>query len=83
MVDRIPASHPLRRTHKLADQALDQLNPTICKLYASEGRQPEHPEPLMLASLLQVFYGIRSKRLLLEQLHCKLLFRWSSPPPRL
>jgi len=26
--------------------------------------------------LLQVFYGIRSERLLLEQLHYNLLFRW-------
>ena len=37
-------------------------------------RQP--PEQLLLASLLQAFYGIRSERLLLEQLHYNLLFRW-------
>jgi len=36
--ERIPASHPLRRIRKLADQALDRLNPTFCRLYASEGR---------------------------------------------
>lgn len=35
--ERIPASHPLRRIRKLADQALDQLNPTFCALYAAEG----------------------------------------------
>ena len=29
-----------------------------------------------MASLLQAFYGIRSERLLLEQLHYNLLFRW-------
>ena len=34
------------------------------------------PEQLLLASLLQAFYGIRSERLLLEQLHYNLLFRW-------
>ena len=28
--ERIPASHPLRRIRKLADQALDRLNPTFC-----------------------------------------------------
>ena len=30
----------------------------------------------MLASLLQALYGICSERLLLEQLHYNLLFRW-------
>jgi IS5 family transposase len=34
------------------------------------------PEQLLLASLLQAFYGIRSERVLLEQLHYNLLFRW-------
>ena len=61
---------------KLADQALDRLNPTFCELYASEGRPSVPPEQLLLASLLQAFYGIRSERLLLEQLHYNLLFRW-------
>jgi hypothetical protein len=27
--DRIPARHPLRRIRKLADQALDRLNPPM------------------------------------------------------
>jgi transposase len=74
--ERIPASHPLRRIRKLADQALDRLNPTFCELYASEGRPSVPPEQLLLASLLQAFYGIRSERLLLEQLNYNLLFRW-------
>jgi transposase len=34
------------------------------------------PEQLLLASLLQAFYGIRSERLLLEQLNYNLLLRW-------
>ena len=33
------------------------------------------PEQLLPASLLQAFYGTRSERLLLEQLHYNLLFR--------
>ena len=74
--ERIPANHPLRRIRKLPDQALDRLNPTFCELYASEGRPSVPPEQLLLASLLQAFYGIRSERLLLEQLHDNLLFRW-------
>jgi transposase len=75
--DRIPASHPLRRIRKLADQAFDCLNPSFCQLYASEGRPSVPPEQLMLASLLQAFYGIRLERLLLEQLNYSLMFRWS------
>jgi transposase len=74
--ERIPANHPLRRIRKLAHQALDRLNPTFCQLYASEGRPSVPPEQLLLASLLQAFYGIRSERLLLEQLNYNLLFRW-------
>ncbi len=68
---RIPASHPLRQIRKLADLVLDRLNPTFCKLYASEVRPSVPPE-----QLLQAFYRIRSERLLLEQLHYNLLFRW-------
>jgi transposase len=34
------------------------------------------PEQLLLASLFQAFYGIRSERLLLEPLNYNLLFRW-------
>jgi transposase len=60
----------------LADQSLDQHNPTFCRLYALEGRPSVPPEQLLLASLLQAFYGIRSERLLLEQLDYNLLFRW-------
>jgi transposase len=74
--ERIPASHPLRRIRRLADHALDRLNPTFCELYAAEGRPSVPPEQLLLASLLQAFYGIRSERLLLEQLNYNLLFRW-------
>jgi hypothetical protein len=33
------------------------------------------PEQLLLTSLQQAFYGIRSERLLLEQLNYNLLFR--------
>jgi transposase len=51
------------------------LNPTFCGLYASEGWPSVPSEQLLLASLLQAFYGIRSERLLLEQLNYNLLFR--------
>ena len=40
--ERSPASHPLRRIRKLADQALDRPNATFCRLYAQEGRLGNH-----------------------------------------
>jgi hypothetical protein len=46
------------------------------RAFAAEGRPSVPPEQLLLASLLQAFYGIRSERLLLEQLHYNLLYRW-------
>ena len=74
--ERIPPTHPLRRIRRLADQALAELQSTFEVLYAREGRPSVPPEQLLLASLLQAFYGLRSERLLLEQLHYNLLFRW-------
>ena len=74
--EQISASHPLRQIRKLANQALDWLNPTFCALETAEGRPSVPPQQLLLASLLQAFYGIRSERLLLELLHYNLLFRW-------
>ncbi len=74
--ERIPPNNPLRRIRTLADQALAELYGTFELLYASEGRPSVPPEQLLLASLLQAFYGLRSERLLLEQLDDNLLFRW-------
>jgi transposase len=74
--DRIPSSHPLRQVRRLADQALDRLNPTFCRLYPEGGRPSIPPEQLLLALLLQAIYGIRSERMLIEQLDYNLLFRW-------
>jgi len=53
--ERIPPSLTLRRIRKLADKALDRLDPTCCELCAAEGRPSVPPEQLLLASLLQAF----------------------------
>ncbi len=45
-------------------------------LYATVGRPSIPPERLLRAQLLQIFYSIRSERLLMEQLDYNLLFRW-------
>ncbi|WP_411876407.1 transposase, partial [Vulcanococcus limneticus] len=71
--ERIPRAHPLRQVRRLADQALDCLNPTFCRLYPEGGRPSIPPEQLLLALLLQAIYGIRSERMLIEQLDYNLL----------
>jgi len=73
---RVPASHPLRKIRELVREVLSDLNRSFGKLYASEGRPSIPPEQLLSALLLQVFYGIRSERQLMEQLDYNLLYRW-------
>ena len=55
---------------------LGELTRSLGRLYASEGRPSFSPEQLLSALLLQVFYGIRSERQLMEQLDYNLLYRW-------
>ena len=73
---RVPPNHPLRRIRALVRDVLSELNRSLGKLYASEGRPSIPPEQLLSALLLQVFYGIRSERQLMEQLDYNLLYRW-------
>ncbi|MGY4470391.1 transposase [Bradyrhizobium sp. LB9.1b] len=73
---RVPANHPLRKVRELVRDVLNDLNRSLGKLYASEGRPSIPPEQLLSALLLQVFYGIRSERQLMEQLDYNLLYRW-------
>jgi transposase len=73
---RIPANHPLRKVRELVREVLKELSSGLGKLYSSEGRPSIPPEQLLSALLLQVFYGIRSERQLMDQLNYNLLFRW-------
>src|SRR5678816_4589364 len=73
---RVPANHPLRKVRELVRDVLSDLNRSLGRLYASEGRPSIPPEQLLSALLLQVFYGIRSERQLMEQLDYNLLYRW-------
>src|SRR5437868_6449912 len=72
---RVPPDHPLRRVRDLVRAVLKELSACFGRLYASEGRPSVPPEQLLSALLLQVFYGIRSERQLIEQLDYNLLFR--------
>jgi len=73
---RVPAGHPLRQIRELVREVLSELHHSLGQLYASEGRPSIPPEQLLSALLLQVFYGIRSERQLMEQLDYNLLYRW-------
>jgi transposase len=73
---RVPANHPLRAIRALVRDVLGELSHSLSRLYASEGRPSIPPEQLLSALLLQVFYGIRSERQLMEQLDYNLLYRW-------
>ncbi len=74
--ERVPADHPLRKIRTLVDEVLRDMSRQFAKLYADTGRPSIAPERLLRALLLQVFYSIRSERLLMEQLDYNLLFRW-------
>jgi transposase len=73
---RVPSDHPLRAIRALVDDVLRDMSREFDRLYASIGRPSIPPERLLRAQLLQVFYSIRSERLLMEQLDYNLLFRW-------
>ncbi len=73
---RVPQDHPLRPLRQMVNQALGELSRDFQAMYSREGRPSIPPEKLLRALLLQVFYTIRSERLLMEQLDYNLLFRW-------
>src|SRR5713226_4247800 len=73
---RVPKDHPVRIVREITDAALQRLSRDFEGLYSKMGRPSVPPERLLRALLLQYFYGVRSERLLMEQLDYNLLFRW-------
>ena len=73
---RVPQEHPLRRVRKMTDRALGELGVPFSEMYSRYGRPSIAPEKLLRALVLQALYSVRSERLLMEQLHYNLLFRW-------
>lgn len=72
----VPASHRFRQVRRLADQALDRLNSTFCRLYPDGGSPSIPPQQLLLALLLLAIYGIRSERMLIELLNEELMAKF-------
>lgn len=73
---RVPKDHPLRQIRVLCEIALRALSRDFDEMYSDIGRPSIAPEKLLRALLLQIFYTIRSERMLMEQLNYNLLFRW-------
>src|SRR6476620_541046 len=73
---RVPSDHPLRPLRKIVDEILKEMSPKFQKLYSKVGRPSIAPERLLRSLLLQIFYSVRSERMLIEQLQYNLLFRW-------
>jgi transposase len=73
---RVPKDHPLRTIRPMVDAVLRNMSKEFDRLYSRVGRPSIPPERLFRALLLQLFYSVRSERLLMEQLDYNILFRW-------
>lgn len=74
--DCVPKEHPLRSIREIVNVALGAMDQTFAAMYAQSGRDSIPPEQLLRGLIVQSLYGLRSERLLCEQLGYNLLFRW-------
>jgi len=74
--DYVPEGHPLRPIREIVNTALRELDENFARMYADSGRDSIPPEQLLRGLILQSLYGLRSERLLCEQLGYNMLFRW-------
>jgi transposase len=74
--DYVPKDHPLRPIREIVNAALREMDETFAAMYADSGRDSTPPEQLLRGLILQSLYGLRSERLLCEQLGYNMLFRW-------
>lgn len=72
----VPADHPLRRVREVFNGCLARMDTHLGELYSPYGRESIAPEKLLRALMLQVLFGIRSERQLIEQLRYNMLYRW-------
>jgi transposase len=74
--DYVPAGHPLLAIREILNHALRDMDMLFESLYEDRGRYSVPPEWLLRGLVLQALYGIRSERLLCEQLGYNMLYRW-------
>ena len=75
-VDYVPADHPLLAIREILNRALRDMDRLFESMYEDRGRYSVPPEWLLRGLVLQALYGIRSERLLCEQLGYNMLYRW-------
>ena len=74
--DFVPAGHPLVAIREILNRALRDMDVLFESIYGDRGRYSVPPEWLLRGLVLQALYGIRSERLLCEQLGYNMLYRW-------
>jgi transposase len=74
--DYVPAGHPLIAIRDILNRALREMDLLFESIYEDRGRYSVPPEWLLRGLVLQALYGIRSERLLCEQLGYNILYRW-------
>ena len=72
----VPVDHPLRRVREVFNGCLSRMDTHFDTLYSAAGRESIPPEKLLRALMLQVLFGIRSERQIIEQLRYNMLYRW-------
>jgi transposase len=74
--DYVPVGHPLLAIREILNHALRDMDMLFESIYEGRGRYSVPPEWLLRGLVLQTLYGIRSERLLCEQLGYNMLYRW-------
>src|SRR5438874_3238210 len=74
--DYVPAEHPLLAIRQILNHALRDMDLLFESIYDERGRYSVPPERLLRGLVLQALYGIRSERVLCEQLGYNMLYRW-------
>jgi transposase len=74
--DYVPDGHPLVAIREILNRALRDMDVLFESIYDERGRYSVPPEWLLRGLVLQALYGIRSERLLCEQLGYNMLYRW-------
>lgn len=73
---KVRPDHPLRAIKQMALAELVRLNDRFNAAYSVFGRPSIPPETLIMATLLQALYSIRSDRQLCEDIELNMLYRW-------
>ncbi len=73
---RIREDHPIRTIRRIVNDTLAALDADFAAMYEPLGRPSIPPERLLRGSLLQIFFTVRSERLLMERIDYDLMFRW-------